>query len=163
MPGSPDFDAFMQEIVRNESRQPWKLWYGCAMPDLIEELTEALEPFDLTMSSWLDLQRLADNRALLATRQAFGYYLEDRVLAVRNRYGAEDCDAGLAELTGLHDALIRVGKLTEDPLADKILIYAAHLAAMSSYGPAVWDRTSKIVLTYAMKTTEKELAKARRR
>lgn len=153
----------MQEIVRNESCQPWKLWYGCAMPDLIEELTEALEPFDLTMFHWLELQRFTDNGALLATRQAFGYYLEDQVLGMQRKYGKEACDAGLAELVGLHDALIRVGKLTGDPLADKILIYAAHLAAMSSYGPAVWDRTSKIVPTYTMKTTEKELAKARRR
>lgn len=160
----------MQEIVRNESCQPWKLWYGCAMPDLIEELTEALEPFDLTMSSWLRLRHaipvetkpdhVGPHAALLL---AYGLYLEDQVLGMQRKYGKEACDAGLAELTGLHDALIRVGKLTGDPLADKILIYAAHLAAMSSYGPAVWDRTSKIVLTYAMKTTEKELAKARRR
>jgi hypothetical protein len=137
------------------------------MADLVTELLEVLEPFDIPTGSFLALRRsLAGPQHSVAAQfleAALRAHLREQVLYFQTMHGREACDAGLAELTGLHDALIRVGKLTGDPLADEILVYAAHLAAMGSYGPAVWDRTSKIVLAAAMNTTEKELAKARRR
>jgi hypothetical protein len=129
---------------------------------MLEELMEALEPFDTTMSAWIRLNKTLDNGSLKAMRQALRYYLEGQVVDLRYRYGAAVCDQGLAGLFGIHDTLIRAGKLTGDTLIDEILVYAAHLAAMSSYGPAVWDRAARVVLETAMTTTEKQLAKARR-
>jgi hypothetical protein len=132
------------------------------MRDLTEELMEVLEPFDVTMNSWLRLHHHLDNGSLLAVRQAFGYYIENQIFEMQAKYGLDACNEGLSKLFGIHDTLIRAGKLTSNAVADKILVYAAHLAAMSSYGPAVWDRAAKIVLSVAMETTEKELERSRR-
>lgn len=134
------------------------------MLDLTEDLMEVLEPFDVTMTSWLQLRRRLNTNPdvdLSATREsltrAFGHYCEEQVMAMQGRHGTYVCDAAVTKLVGIHDTLIRAGRLTGDVLVDKILVYAAHLAAMGPYGPAVWDRAARIVLAAQMTTKEKEL------
>jgi hypothetical protein len=143
------------------------------MADLIEELMEVLEPFDVTMSAWirlrqhLTMQETSGSRdpdglgARTAMNLALSIYLEDQVAWMQFKNGHEACNEGLRKLFGVHDTLIRAGRLLGDPLGDKILMYAAHLAAMGPYGPAVWDRASKVVLAAQISTTEKELSKQR--
>lgn len=143
------------------------------MADLIEDLMEVLEPFDVTMSAWIRLRQHLHVRetsgsgnvdslgARAAMNLAFNIYLEDQVAWMQFKYGPDASDDALRSLLGVNDTLLRAGKLLRDPLADKILIYAAHLAAMGPYGPAVWDRASKVVLAAAMTATEKELSKRR--
>lgn len=128
------------------------------MLDLTEELLETIEPFDITISSWIDLKhRLGGASWDRICRRALSTYLEDRVSEFQLTYGKDQCDAALRNLVGVHDALIRAGWLTGDPLADKILIYAAHLAALTSYGPAVWDRTAKVMLQAQTTVKAKDL------
>lgn len=128
------------------------------MLDLVDELLEVLEPFDITISSWLNLKRqLGDASWNRICRNPLSTYLQDQVTWFKITHGQEGCDAGLRELFGVHDALIRAGRLTGDSLVDEILIYAAHLGALSSYGPAVWDRCARVLLQAQMTVKEKEL------
>lgn len=129
------------------------------MLDLAEELLKALEPFDVTISSWLNLKRQLGNAAWTRIcRNSLKTYLEDQVIWYRMTHGGQDeCDAALKNLVGVHDTLIRAGRLSGDSLVDTILIYAAHLGALSSYGPAVWDRCARVLLQAQMTVKEKEL------
>lgn len=128
------------------------------MLDLVDELLEVLEPFDVTVSSWLNLKRtLGEASWNRICRQALSNYLQDRVTWFRITHGQDGCKVALRDLVGVHDTLIRAGRLTADPLVDHLLVYAAHLAALSSYGPAVWDRASKTLLQIQMTVKEKEL------
>lgn len=128
------------------------------MLDLVEELLEVLEPFDITVSSWLNLKRtLSASSWERICRRSMSVYLEDQVIWFQQIHGKDGCDAALKDLFGVHDTLIRAGRLTGDSLVDKILIYAAHLGALSSYGPAVWDRCARILLQAQMTVKEKEL------
>lgn len=121
------------------------------MPDLTEKLLEALEPYDVTVSSWLSLKRrLGAPTWIRLCRSPLGVYLEDQVVWFQITRGKDECEAALAQLFGVHDALIRAGHLTGDSLVDKILIYAAHLGALSPYGSAVWDRAAKVMLEAQM-------------
>lgn len=137
-------------------------------PDLIEELLLALEPYDYMLTSFTGMRaylrvtapaypetRLQHDRLLSA-------YLGEQVRARRDDYGHEAADQRLTSLIGLSSTLLMAGRLTENPLADLILIFAAHISALTSYGEAPWTRVSKIILAAQMRTTEKELARSRR-
>lgn len=137
-------------------------------PDLIEELLRALEPYDYMLVSFTDMRsylrttvpefpetRLQHDRLLSA-------YLSEQVRARRDDYGHEEADRRLTSLIGLSSTLLMAGRLTENPLTGQILIFAAHLSALTSYGEAPWINVSKIILAAQVKTTEKELARSRR-
>lgn len=128
------------------------------MLDLVDELLEVLEPFDVTISSWLNLRRqLGAESWTRICRNPLSLYLRDQVDWFVTTHGREGCDAALRDLFGVHDAFTRAGRLTGDSLIDEILVYAAHLGALSSYGPAVWDRCARVLLQAQMTVKEKEL------
>lgn len=128
------------------------------MLDLVDELLEVLEPFNTPIGSWRALRhQLGTEDWDLICRRSLSIYLQDRTAGFKIMYGRGECDAGIRDLVGVHDALIRAGRLTGDSLVDDILIYAAHLGALSSYGPAVWDRCARVLLQAQMTVKEKEL------
>jgi hypothetical protein len=139
------------------------------MADLIEELLEALEPYDVAIASftklrtWLTSQEgdeYAETR--LQAERTLKAFIGDRTRALRDTYGHDHADKQLGSLIGLSACLIMGGKLTSNPLTDMIIVYAAHLSALTSYGESPWHNVSKVILAAQVRTTEKELARSRR-
>lgn len=138
------------------------------MKDLIEELLEALEPYDVHLHHFAEIRRhlrtLDTNftETRLSTERSLRAFINDQTRALRERHGHDASDKALEELVGLNATLIMAGKLTGNPLTDMIIVYAAHISALTSYGLSPWTNVSKIVLAAQMSTTEKELARSRR-
>lgn len=138
------------------------------MKDLIEDLLEALEPYDVHLHHFAEIRRhlrtLDTNftETRLSTERSLRAFINDQTRALRERHGHDASDKALEELVGLNATLIMAGKLTGNPLTDMIIVYAAHISALTSYGLSPWTNVSKIVLAAQMSTTEKELARSRR-
>lgn len=139
------------------------------MKDLIQDLLEALEPYDLNLHNYIDIRAWLNSQkdldfaeARLSFERSLTAFIGDSTRELRDKHGADVADQGIDELVGLGSTLIMGGKLTENPLTDMILVYAAHLSALTSYGPRPWESVSKIILAAQISTTEKELARSRR-
>lgn len=139
------------------------------MRDLITDLLMVLEPYDLHLRhfteirTWLTGQEgtgFAETR--IATERSLSAFIGDRTRELRDQYGHDIADNALDDLIGLGSTLIMGGRLTGNPLTDMILVYAAHLSALTSYGLAPWTNVSKVILAAQVSTTEKELARGRR-
>jgi hypothetical protein len=132
------------------------------MTDLVNDILEALEPYDVTMTSWLKLRlNLPVGKAPIAVDEldrAVNGYVYEQIMHLRRVHGDVASDATIDDLRGepLKAMLVMAGRLDPSWLTDNLIVYAAHLAALTSYGHAVWRAVSDVVVVVAAETALKE-------
>ena len=125
------------------------------MTDLVEDLLVALEPYDTTMASWSALRTSLPNmRFAVSTDQldrALYAYASEQIVGLRLVNGTVESDAFIDDLPGepLKNILVQAGRLQPSALVDALIVYGAHLAALTSYRGAVWARITDAVVTEA--------------
>lgn len=134
------------------------------MTDLVNDLLEALEPYDVTAASWLRLREDLPEAADMAVDEldrALNTYVYERIRLLRLREGHAAIDAEIAQLPAarLTDILVTVGRLSSRALIDNLVVYAAHIAAGTPYGPAVWHEAVLVVNAAKIINSEKELSR----
>lgn len=122
------------------------------MKDLTNDLLEDLEPYDVTMSHWLNL-RLNLPVGKFATDtwsldRAIRVYVQDQVNGLRLINGSVESDHAIEELRAptLQQTLASIYASTHGSRRETmtmLVVYAAHLAAMTSYGRGAWDRAAE--------------------
>lgn len=134
------------------------------MRDLVNDLIEALEPYDVTMSSWLNLRlNLPVGKAAVSTDDlddALYAYVSEQVVYLRMVNGSVEADQAIEAMSSepLKAVLIMAGRLLPFRLVDNLIVYAAHLAALTSYGEAVWGRVVEVVVMESLATGEMRVA-----
>lgn len=134
------------------------------MTDLVNELLEALERYDTTMSSWIKLRvqlprQRAHYRAAVPIDdldRVLYAYVTEQIIRLRVVNGSVEADQAIKALARepLEAVLVMAGRLQPSQLADALIIYAAHLAALTSYGEAVWGNVVEVVVMEALATGE---------
>jgi hypothetical protein len=133
--------------------------------NLVNDLIEAIEPYDVTMSSWLRLRtQLPVSKASVETYEldkAMCAYLHEQTLWLRLKNGSVEMDHVMSQLRGqsLQRALIQAGQLHPSDIVDGLIVYAAHLAAGTSYGQAAWDRILTAIWGFKISNDEKEMSR----
>lgn len=133
--------------------------------DLVNDLLEALAPYDVTAASWLRLrERLPEAPMAVAVDEldrALNSYVYEQIQHLRLRNGSVEIDNEIAQLPAarLTDILVTVGRLSARDLVDNLVVYAAHIAAGTSYGPAVWHEAVLVVNAAKIINNEKEVSR----
>lgn len=126
------------------------------MRDLVNDLIEALEPYDVTMSSWLNLRlNLPIGRFAVGADdldRALHIYVTEQISGLRMVNGSVEADAFIEAMPSepMKAVLVMAGRLQPSQLVDALIVYAAHLAALTSYGQAVWGRVVEVVVLEAV-------------
>jgi hypothetical protein len=134
------------------------------MTDLVNDLIEALEPFDKTMSSWLNLRlNLPVGKAPMRTDfldSALHVYVSEQIIWLRTVNGSVEADLAIKSMPGepLEAVAVMAGRLQPSRLVDGLIIYAAHLAALSSYGDAIWGNVVEVVVMESVIAGEMKVA-----
>ncbi len=122
------------------------------MTDLANDLLEALEPYDVTMSSWLQLRlNLPTGKAAVRTHdldRALYIYVTEQIIYLRLVNGSVEADQLIEDMSGepLSAVLVMASRLYASQLVDALVVYAAHLGALTSYGNVAWTRTAGAVV-----------------
>lgn len=126
------------------------------MTDLVNDLIEALEPYDVTMSSWLNLRlNLPIGKFAVATDdldRGLYSYVSEQIVCLRMVNGSVEADQAIEDMPGepLKAVLVMAGRLQPSPLLDALIVYGAHLGALTSYGSLPWSRVVEVVVMEAV-------------
>ncbi len=132
------------------------------MTDLIDDLLAALKPFDTSMSHWEALRPYLPAAKFAVSVEdldrALYAYVSEQIIGLRMINGSAEADAYIDDLAGepLKNILIQAGRLHPSRLVDALIVYAAHLAALTSYRGVVWRRACEAVVVVAAETALQE-------
>lgn len=134
------------------------------MTDLVNDLIEAIEPYDVTMSSWLNLRmNLPVGKVAVHTHdldRALYIYVTEQIIYLRTVNGSVEADQLIDAMSSepLKAVLVMAGRLQPSTLVDALIVYAAHLGALTSYGTDPWARVVEVVVMASLQAGEMRVA-----